>query len=247
MKVMVGSVYSEHHRSMDWYSLQLDWLESNTDFTHVVFPNCDYDFPRSTVLPRGHDHGQHGHIEGLNCLIDYFRQSDHEYFLLLDSDSFPIKPWMDNLLMAMGDHTVAAPVRYENLDVFAHPCVFFFKREALHDLSFGLNEHINLCGERFRETSANVSRFFPLIRSNAVNLHPIIAGVYWDSFYHHAAGSRLPTFRSVERGYYLSDVQEDKIFSDLKQNSRAFIQNLTKGLSHVYDRKSSNVTSITLL
>lgn len=235
-KVLIGSVYSDSPRSLTWYKLQIEWLNKTTDFEHVVYPNCDLNFNSSIVLPRGFQQGQLAHIEGLNSLVNFFKTTDYENFLLLDSDCFPIRKWTEELLFSMKGYSVAAIVRQENLDTFAHPAAFFFTRDILDKIEFGLNLQYNMIGQKFYETSSNIKEFWPLIRTNKINYHHILYGVYWDTFYHHGAGSRDLKFRCYEQGYYNKESvnwNEQDIFQGL---SEEFIKSLChnrKGLFKV--------------
>lgn len=227
--MLVGSVFSDCPRTKIWYKLQINALQNTTDFKHVVYPNCDVNFTHSTVLPRGHQNSRLGHIEGLNALLDYFRQNNEfEYFLLLDSDCFPIVDWTDKLIKSMKHYNVAAPIRCENLDFFAHPCAFFLTRKALNDVHF-LLANFNGYLEDYQETASNVKSFFPLVRSNRLNYHPILFGVYWNMFYHHGAGSRRLNFRTTENGYYDKEEVvelEKNMFNQLVKNPEMFVAKL---------------------
>ncbi len=213
---MVGSVFTDHTRSAVWYDLQMKYLRRTTkDYTHVVFLNGDNDIytsskviRRSAVLT-----GSAAHAEGLNALIDYFHTTSHDRLLLIDSDCFPIR---DDWFGRLSRYPIAAAVRYENLDTFAHPCVFFMGRS---NVRFSVSDGVNLLGRKFQDTMSNVTEFFPLLRSNKVNRHPILGGVYWNSFYHHGAGSRGLGFRLFDSGYY------DNI--DHKSIEEALFQELT--------------------
>lgn len=200
--LLVGSVYLDHVRSRQWYELQTTFLKKTTfDFEHIVYLNgMDNFFNRSRVLKadtQPANSGQEYHIRGLNAIISYFNDhSEYDSLLLLDNDCFPIHgKWQNKLIDKMGDFQVAAIARYENLDTFAHPSAFFVKRDAAKNLLFGEFSQTNIVDFTFADTSSNVTKFFPLIRSNKVNYHPVLFGVYWNIFYHHGAGSRDLTFR----------------------------------------------------
>lgn len=234
MKLLVGSVYIDHPRSHAWYDLQMKYLNLTTDnFEHIVCTGGRDDlYRRSKVIKIQSKPGQPGHILGLNTIIHHFnRHTEYDHLLLLDSDCFPIQNlWQYNLDKAMGDFDVAAVVRYENLDTFAHPCVFYVRRQAAKNLNFAMLKQTNLVGFPYEDTSSNVTRFFPLIRSNTVNYHPILFGVYWDCFYHHGAGSRNLSFR-LFYSYYNKDknvsAMEEEKFKELVKNSDKFIDGIS--------------------
>ncbi len=235
-KLLVGSVFGPSDRNRHWYRLQLDFIKKYTaDFDHMVYldrtdpglfnnskivgvSSSIYDAPMSGSL---------AHSQGLNALLEYARTERHSYLLLIDSDSFPVVPnWLDLLLGSMGRHEVAAVVRAENLDTFAHPCVHLIKRSGLDKLIFGCFPHKNLLGTVVEDCRSNVLDFFPLIRTNVINLHPILFGLYGNCFYHHGAGSRKCLFRAFECGYFKygnEEFWEANAFEMLKEDPLRFI------------------------
>lgn len=140
----------------------------------------------------------------------YCRNHEYKNYLILDSDAFPVKKnWYKNLLELMGDRWYAAPVRTDNLDVVPHPCALFVKGEYIKEPIFtfrrALNPTKNLLGDEvidigtdFKMKYKKQKICYPLVRSNFINLHPIVGAIYGDTFYHHGGGSRTPYFRSTE-------------------------------------------------
>lgn len=235
--LLVGSVYTDHYRSKQWYDLQMKYLKKTTkNFVHVVYLNGNVDFFNdSIVIKKNTDYcypANHCHIRGLNEIVEYFlNHNNFENILILDNDCFPIDSnWQNNLLQSMMPFDVASVVRYENLDNFAHPCVFFAKRNIAKKLKFDFYKKKNLMGRYFEETSSNIIDFFPLVRSNKINYHPILYGIYWNTFYHHGSGSRILSFRSFDDKYYHEifnqDKIEEKIFLELVDNPEKFLNNL---------------------
>lgn len=242
-KIIVGSVFLENSRIDSLYKLQTRFIRKTTsNFKHVVCTNSNYSFSDSVVIkndsvPAEKDFlGSRHHTMNLNFLLDYFKNSEAELFLILDSDCFPVKNgWMDILLSSMGDFLVAAPVRFENLETHAHPCAFFFRRRALDYLKFEVSELKSLTGTTFKDTCSNAREFFPLVRTNKFNPHPVFFGIYWDIFYHHGAASRYglgrTRIRSCDVGYYdpkkaLSDEENHMFFENLLDNPNSFIMNI---------------------
>jgi hypothetical protein len=228
-KLLIGSVFCPCDRNAEWLRLQLKFLKATTDdFVHAVFLNnvTAQLFKESIVIGSGN----HDHPYGLNQLVGYARSMDYENLLLLDSDCFPIEQdWHNKLIAGMDKKHVAAPVRPENLDSFAHPCAYFIKREAFNKVRFQKGRIKNILGEEFEDCHSNINDFFPLLRTNAINLHPIMYAVYWNLFYHHGAGSRAKTFRSIGR-YLPYDSNTNEIerqsFKRLSKEPEAFIDEL---------------------
>ena len=240
MSLLIGSVYVDHPRSQTWYKLQTQFLKRTTkDYEHVIYLNGkNYNFyTESKVLEVNSEPAetaQLGHSRGLNAIIDHF--NNHEEFddlLLLDSDCFPFRiRWQEDLTSAMEDKFgVAAIVRYENLDTFAHPSFFYVTRDKTKDLKFGHNPNTNMVGFEFDDTSSNsTDPFFPLVRTNRLNYHPVLCGVYWNRFYHHGAGSRSLEFRLFY--HYFNENNnvsslEEKLFEELVDDPHKFMKKIS--------------------
>lgn len=244
MKLLVGSVFLDHPRADTWYRLQLKFLRrTTTDFDHVVFLNGHanvYNESRVIADPSPTSIAQDGHVRGLNAIVQHFKQGDYDTLLLLDNDAFPIRcGWQSALLDAMGDHQVAAVMRYENLDTFAHPSAFFATRSAAERLVFGYFNQVNILGIPFRDTSSNVTSFFPLVRTNYKNPHPILCGIYGDTCYHHGAGSRSVDFRLFGCGYLKEkphvEQLERRLFASLVDDPFGFVGSLRPAVLQVQD------------
>jgi hypothetical protein len=127
--------------------------------------------------------------------------------------------------MSIPQRFVAAAVRAENLDALPHPCTFFIDGSYLRQMPRG---HIRLitkpitnfagftCDDFFFEDSVardELGRqlWYPLMRTNTWNPHPIVGAVYGHMFYHHGAGSRSPAFRVIETGIYRHVVTEEQL------------------------------------
>ena len=149
------------------------------------------------------------HIGSLQRLLAYFKENkeNYDYFLFLDNDAFPIRRlWLDDLLSKMNEwnRDIAVVGRPEILEIRWHASVLFCRRSALDHLDFGLHhipkadlmcvdEHDVGIGEYQHSLREKV---WPLIRTNAINLHPVQYGVYFDMFYHHGFGGA----RNIRKG-----------------------------------------------
>lgn len=137
-------------------------------------------------------------------IIDYFREHSDEYenFLLMDSDIFPVHPHWQHVLttrMEMTDRWYAALLRGETFETYPWLGLFYIRGEYIHEeiADWYPRKYENAWGRRYREfgTSKNkthhngVSIWYPLVRSNVLNLHPLRFGVYNHLFYHHLKGS----------------------------------------------------------
>lgn len=225
MKLLVGSIFiNDSEYQCKLLDLQLSFLQATTqDFNHFAFISAGLTnnyFLRRTQVGVPEDKTltfADAHLNGLQSLLKLFREKsdEYEYFLILDSDAFPIKKnWLQSLLSKMNptyffdnngnylfqtkqELEVAVILRSENLETRLHASVLFARRNALPYLDFSyasvgrdLLHHMekDICIPAYQFERRN--KVFPLIRSNKVNIHPLACGIYFDSFYHHAAGSR---------------------------------------------------------
>jgi hypothetical protein len=197
-ELLIGSVYykSESANNKLWYSLQQKFISKNTNsFDFVVYSN----YVDQKIFDPDHiiyaidgpiKKALHGH--GLNFIINYAIKKNYKKLLLLDSDCFPIlNDWQEKLEKDMDDFLVAAIVRCEKLDLFLHPSACYIRDLSKTKIKFSYVEISNLISSKFTELSGNIDikKFYPLLRSNAVNINPLLFGVYKNMFYHHGAGS----------------------------------------------------------
>jgi len=250
--LLVASIYAPSRRNAKWIELQRRFIKKTTgehDFgiflakgTNAselpdefiigeIEPNSN-----SNRLREGREASQ-DHARNLARLIDYFRSVDYDYFLILDSDCFPIEiNWQDTLSKVMGRKKASAAIRCENMTLSPHPCAFFMNSEALNENWLDFNPHSmpNLLSARMSDVGGKIpiAKTFPLLRTNRINLHPLIGAIYGNLFYHHGGGSR-PSGAIVSRsqGYYKNlGVQpaksEREIYDELIKDPFAFIGKL---------------------
>jgi hypothetical protein len=125
-----------------------------------------------------------------------------DLLVFLDSDAFPIAPWEAFVRQKLQSNVLVAVRREENLgDPQPHPCfcvttVKFWKKKK-GDWSKGYKWK-NSAGTLVTDVGGNLLAtlqaegmpWHALLRSNAVNLHPLFFAIYGDLVYHHGAGSR---------------------------------------------------------
>lgn len=220
-----------------WLELQRSQLERTVGdggFEHAVYLGHRADerlYSGSIVVGRSGQSDLHEHLEGLQCLSSFAlaRRERYKGFLVLDSDAFPIVPgWIDilNRQLSNLDRSYAAAVRTENLDVFPHPCIVYAPEPQ--SLRFRIRETVNLLGDTVHDVGCEEEPFLPLLKSNGINLHPVLATVYSGLFYHHGCGSRPFRMRSTITGYYDPILEmvpaPQAIFRALCDNPVAFVE-----------------------
>ncbi len=241
-KLLVLSVFARSPRNDRWIDLQYRFLDrTGPSYDHVVYLHrADSSlFPRSRILgavdadrPVPQIHGQL-----LQLLLDHARTVSYDYYLFLDSDAFPVTPnWLPTLVSRMGEFPFAAPIRVENLDLFPHPCSFFVRGENIHrpELDFRVGSAANLLQQTVQDVGCRIplNACYPLVRTNVVNAHPLLAAIYGHFFYHHGCGARTFAMRSTHQYNYYSHVVgnhtdiESALFQALASDPDAFIQKL---------------------
>ena len=244
MTVYAPSDYNHH-----WYQLQKKFIERNTTVPYdfkIITNNVDAKMFESDEVVITNSENI-GHPEGLRQAIQFMKQSKgYSGYLLLDSDCFPVRVgWQDILdrQMAIQTKSIVAPIRFENLDLFPHPCVVYLNQPGLEnpDLNFDYKKVKNLLGDEINEVGGGMvnlmSEVMPLLRTNRINLHPVAAGIYHHLFYHHGAGSRGFQFRVLkEYNYYEHWFDEsidhtfgDKLMEALVSDPNYFIDKLMYG------------------
>jgi hypothetical protein len=140
------------------------------------------------------------HPKALDYLVRRVAPSA-EYLVTLDTDSFPVREdWLD-VLSAECDRTgtIAGVYRDEMvpaLPAFIHVSGLCVRPPSLRDLdvAFGRRQSQDV-GQNLTEAVVRAGKkIAPMRRSNAVNFHFLMGGLYGDIIYHHGAGSRKAQF-----------------------------------------------------
>jgi hypothetical protein len=132
---------------------------------------------------------------------------DFDYVVTLDNDSFPVRDdWLEVLVGACERGAAVAGVYRDEMapaiEPFVHVsglCVRPRDLQAL-GLSFGRDArpeipHNQDVGQQITYAFTQAGRTIaPLERSNRVNYHFLMGGIYGDVIYHHGAGSRRAIF-----------------------------------------------------
>ena len=212
-KILVASVFGVGksniiHKNKPFYDLQLYFLNQTCNYDHIVYLDKEnpINFKKSLCIGTTSEqeqeelNGSERHVIGLNKIMEYAKNtSKYDHLLIIDSDAFPFKTgWLKSLIKNIESYTSAAAVRFENLDTFPHPCIHFIKKEHFDSVKFSSGETINILGKSVQDSASNIKNFYPLIRSNYINIHPVLYGIYKDMFYHHGAGSRPAITRGDE-------------------------------------------------
>ena len=142
--------------------------------------------------------------------LDYLASkvpADFDYIVTLDTDSFPVRDdWLD-VLVSECERGAAVTGVYRNemaptIHPFVHVSGLCVRQRDLRALnvSFGKNLQQDSgynqdVGQKITYDFSRLGRTIaPLKRSNSVNYHFLMGGIYGDVIYHHGAGSRKANF-----------------------------------------------------
>lgn len=252
-KTLIASVYyfdgKNNEENKLWFNLQKRFIKKNTfsyDFA-VLLNGCEDDsmFKGCEIIDRI---DRSLHKNAIQRVIEYFRANEYDSYCLLDSDCFPIsKNWPMKLRNHLTENGLwyASVSRVENGETFPHPAAQFINKEYIHDSIFDYQEDVVSTdlntGETFRDTgTCNQKRdsegkmiWYSLLRTNRVNVHPLLCGIYGDYFYHHGMGSRWPKNRCYRGmkiyesyGMKANPKNVEYTFDNIRANPEEFINYL---------------------
>ncbi len=145
--------------------------------------------------------------------LDYLARkvsANFDYIVTLDTDSFPVRAdWLDVLVSACERGAAVAGVYRDEMAPkvrpFIHVSGFCARRNDLRALGVSFGRKLQEDSDDNQDVGQKITYEFlrlgreiaPLERSNKVNYHPIVGGIYGDVIYHHGAGSRKAWFRTA--------------------------------------------------
>jgi hypothetical protein len=171
--------------------------------------------------PPRHEHISQEHSQLLNMLADRAKDDGCTHIATFDMDSWPVLPgWDERYASIVGPAApVASIVRTELRDNFPFAAFTFFPAgfwrtgaSSFNVLQRGpFGDHVLNLSSRPTETGSGILAqlhdenrgFLRLERSNARNIHPVIAGLYDNAIFHLGAGSRTPQFITDDLQYGL--------------------------------------------
>jgi len=131
-----------------------------------------------------------------------------DLLIFIDGDAFPVGDVLQFAYSKLNEYPLVAVLRRENDgDIQPHPsfCVTTIKfwKEIDGDWKQGFGWK-NTRGEKVTDVGGNLLKildekkidWYPMLRSNRRDLHPLWFGLYEDLIYHHGAGFRPPLCRA---------------------------------------------------
>lgn len=201
-----------HWKSDKWVDIQLRYLRANITqpFKVYAFLNevpgdhrSKYFYSSTETIPR--------HPVKLNLLADMaalHASNPDDLLMFIDGDAFPIGDIMSFGCEQLRRYPLVAVQRLENAgDRQPHPCFCLttvgYWKEIQGDWKKGYRWK-NQSGAQVTDVGGNLLKkledrgdeWYPMLRSNRRNLHPVFFALYADLIYHHGAGFREPDSRS---------------------------------------------------
>jgi hypothetical protein len=207
-------VITVHWRTPQWIDVQRRYLDRFLSVPFQVWtslqgidPAFGARFDR-VFTQRG------SHAEKLNHLAA--EVCDHaaadDIMLFLDGDAFPIADPMPLFTEALSETSLVAVRRSENLgDQQPHPCFCAvtvgewlrlrgdWGAAATWSATESGRTLSDVGGNLLRRLEVSGAKWRPLLRTNAVNLHPVFFAIYGEVAYHHGAGFRPGEGARVDR------------------------------------------------
>jgi len=206
-----GDYNVDEARRFPWIRLCLEQLERHTSESAYEALVWDNSFlpehleilevsPRVSVFSERETQADERHPRALDRLLREV-STETEYVVTLDTDAFPIRDgWLDELLGRLDAGAWMTGVWRDEMapevEPFVHPSCLASRRDTLLHLNAVFRRSGGQdVGQNITKTVlAAGGRISPLRRSNAVDLHFLMAGIYGDLVYHHGAGSRHANF-----------------------------------------------------
>lgn len=217
-----------HWGSSFWIEPQLKFIAANTDEPYKIYSyytNINRDFFLNNFA-FAEETAITDHATKLNRLADIVCENakDDELIVFIDSDAFPIAPWVGFVRDALKKYDLVAVRRDENVgDIQPHPCFCVTTAGLWRAINGDWREGYkwknsegqyvtDVGGNLLRLLDVNNKTWLPITRSNKINLHSLWFGIYGDIVYHHGAGSRD----------MLSRVDAREVEFDLERKSRIY-------------------------
>lgn len=187
---------------------------------------------------------------GMKLSLDEIKKDfkPDDIILIIDSDAFLLGS-LDPLIKRLDQYPyVSCQEPQHEIDItrkIPHPMFFMFKAKTLNEkLYYYLTNILNhgtgtWWDGLIKWMKNNNYEYYPIERSNKVNLHPLYFGIYEDIIYHHWAGSRKMITRPDRRlheqtGESLESIAEknhelsNQVYEQISQQKDIFI-NFLKG------------------
>ena len=186
-----------------WVDIQRKNLKKYINEPYKIYTRLGENFEQHKGKFDGAIEGQGHWTASMKLLLNFIKENaqPEDKVLLLDSDAFPIAPITDFLDTKLKTYPFIAcqepQHEWDTTYKIPHPMFMLFKAKHIlqEDLGYYLSNIIqdknnNWWGGVIKWMEKNNYDYYPITRSNKINLHPLYFGVYENLIYHHWAGSR---------------------------------------------------------
>lgn len=201
-------VCTVHFQTTRWIKRQLFFIDKNIKTEHRILSCVPSGYTNKDFYINSHYDPEskisYNHADKLNYLakIVSLEARPDDIIVFLDGDAFPIRPIDEFISKKLEDYKLIAIQRKENDgDIQPHPSfaatTVGFWNEIDGDWNPGFTWK-DIHNNEVSDTGANLLEkllknnidWYPMTRTNRVNLHPLWFGIYDDIIYHHGAGYR---------------------------------------------------------
>tara|TARA_Y100001937_G_scaffold55041_1_gene75819 strand:- start:1300 stop:2124 length:825 start_codon:yes stop_codon:yes gene_type:complete len=233
-----------------WIDIQLDFLKKNIKSPYRVYTKLGENYEEHKdkfyYCVSGKGFGGKGHAAGLQELRNQLRHEDvdkNDIILVLDSDAFPIAPiddYLENKLENYEFLAISEPNHnFRKTPIQPFECFYAFRYEFFNKYDFWFKfkpgVHANWIDWMIDWFKDKKIEWYPLNRSNKVNLHPLYYAVYDKIIYHHWCGTRFPIISrpdrvmgqrkgiSIEKISQVNKKNSEKVINQIKNQSEQFL------------------------
>lgn len=211
-----------HYRDTRWIALQLRYVAANTSEPYRTYASLDgIERSHFNAFDEATDHTgfEAGERPGarielkLNALCRQMVEGAEagDLLVVLHGDTLPIDDWVAAIRPKVERSRLAAIRRDENMEPIPHwsfcATTPGFWDEIRGDWRRGPTwpsadrSATDTGAVLWQQLQSRGVEWAPILRTNAVELHPVWFGIYGDVLYHHGAGFRTPMSRLDAAGY----------------------------------------------
>ena len=193
-------IATAHHHSIEWIEIQRRYLDRFMTEPFVLYGSLEnvpdgHHAGFDVVVPSLGNHA--GKLNRLGFAMLAHAERD-DVLVFVDGDAFPVGDVVSRIRAGLAESELVAVQRLENNgDCQPHPCFCAVTAATWASLPGDWSS-----GHPFRDGRTDVGGnllwlledrgipWDPMLRSNKLNRHPLLFGVYDDVLYHHGAGFR---------------------------------------------------------
>lgn len=232
-----------HYKTAKWLPIQQYYLDRHMKEEYRIYactPPPARKYRDRVYFASDYEPGvrRSSHPMKLNFLAgEILKEADDgDLLMFIDGDAFPIADFLPFIREKLADYPLVAVRRDENNgDIQPHPSFCMttagFWREIEGDWNKGYEWKNNLGeivsdvgGNLFEKLEKRGCKWYPLVRTNTVNLHPLWFAIYGNIVYHHGAGFRKPESRIDRARMNQEDTERFKYLPSIARKGIKFLK-----------------------